>query len=145
MVGNVATLSEHEKSDLVSIVITKATDYFRHFDYFSYEPKKDILTKELVAEFINRLLSDFLQKGNENIKFDDRYIVGKLINVLDSYDDSLEIIDFLSEELTGYPTSGFFGREFNNELITIFQTMRPQLIDLYKKLDQDDYYDWFEK
>lgn len=72
-------------------------------------------------------------------------IVGKLINVLSSYDESLKVLDFLSEELTGYPTSGFFGREFNNELITIFQSMRPKLIELYQKLDQDDYYDWFEK
>lgn len=145
LVGNISTLSAQEKSDLTSIIMTEAIDYFRHFDDFSYEPKKDSLTDELVSEFISRLLSDFLEKGKENIKFDDQYIVGKLINVLSSYDESLKVLDILSEELTGYSSSGFFGREFNNELITIFQSMRPKLIELYQKLDQDDYYDWFEK
>lgn len=54
-------------------------------------------------------------------------------------------VHFFKKGLTRHSTSGFFGREFNNELITIFQSVRPQLIDLYQKLDQDDYYDWFEK
>ncbi|HFE9851873.1 TPA: helix-turn-helix domain-containing protein [Enterococcus faecalis] len=144
-VGDISSLSENDKLDLTDIVITEAISYFRQFDDFSFEPKKDILTEKMIDEFIDSLVSSYMKKGKENIKFEDQYIVGKLINILASYDDSIEMIDFISENLTGYQTSGFFGRGYNNELITIFQSMRPQLIKLYKKIDQEDYYDWFEK
>jgi hypothetical protein len=48
----------------------------------------------------------------------------------------------LSKELTGKYFSTFFG---GNELIQVFQSLRPELLKLYAETTFDDYYDWFEK
>lgn len=68
--------------------------------------------------------------------------MGKLINVLADEDETEKLISVLSRELTEKHFSTFFGE---NELIRVFQSLRPELLKPYAETTDDEYYDWFEK
>ena len=68
--------------------------------------------------------------------------MGKLINILADYQKTGELINQLSEELTNKSFSGRFGGE---ELIEVFETLRPALIRIYRKVSTDELGDWFRE
>lgn len=106
-------------------------DTTRDFDYGDTE-------KIMMA--IEKYYEGFLKE--KGISFDDNYVVGKLINILSDDSDTEKLISDLSEELTGKKFSSFFG---GTELISAFQSLRPELLKIYAEKTYDDYYDWFEK
>lgn len=106
-------------------------DTTRDFDYGDTE-------KIMMA--IEKYYEGFLKE--KGISFDDNYVVGKLINILADDSDTEKLISDLSEELTGKKFSSFFG---GTELISAFQSLRPELLKIYAEKTYDDYYDWFEK
>lgn len=78
----------------------------------------------------------------EELSFDDGYLVGKLINILADNNKTEQLISSLSGELTGKRFSNVFG---GDELISAFQSIRPELLKRYAEKTYEDYYDWFEK
>lgn len=73
--------------------------------------------------------------------FEERYVIGKLINILSDDEETSELINQLSQELTDKTFTASFGGE---ELIKPIQTLRPTLIKLYGKVSSDELEDWFE-
>ena len=97
--------------------------------------KKDDMikvVKEEVAKF------DFFA----NSKFEDKYLIGKLINILSDNQQTIQLLNHLSKELTDRTFTGLFGGE---ELVETIQTLRPGLINLSNKISDDQLEDWFEK
>ena len=78
----------------------------------------------------------------KKIEFDNKYLVGNLINILNDNKETENLISTLSLLLTSKSFSTFFG---GNELIEIFQSIRPALIQLYNEKSTYDFYEWFEK
>lgn len=100
---------------------------------FNYEKKAEMI--KMIQQEVDKY--DFFTDNN----FDDRYLVGKLINILADKHETGELINRLSEELTNKSFSGRFGGE---ELIQIFQTLRLALINLYGKVNLDEIENWFK-
>lgn len=99
---------------------------------FNYE-KKDDMTK-IVTREVDKY--DFIANSN----FEDRYLVGKQINILADQQKTVELINVLSEELTNKSFYGRFGRE---ELIAAFETFCLVLIRIYSKVSTDELEEWF--
>lgn len=78
---------------------------------------------------------------DEIISFDDTYLVGKLINILNDDEETANLIRILSAHFTGMD---FLHAEDSQELMDIVQSLRPALIGLYAKKSQNDFHDWFE-
>ena len=74
--------------------------------------------------------------------FDDRYLIGKLINTLANNQETTQLINKLSQEMTDMSFTGMFGGE---ELVKTIQTLRPALIKLYSVVSTDQLEDWFEE
>ena len=101
---------------------------------FNYEKKDDMI--KLVKQEVEKY--DFFADSN----FEDRYLVGKLINILADQQKTGELINHLSEELTDKTFTGLFGGE---ELIKVIQMLRPALINLYGKIGTDQLEEWFRE
>ena len=99
-----------------------------------YEDKEEI--KKMIEDYYNENIKD------RNISFDEDYLVGKLINILNDNNKTIDLIHELWTSLTDKHFNGLFG---GKELITLFQSMRPALIKIYAENIDDDFYDWFEK
>lgn len=101
---------------------------------FNYGDKDTMikLVKEEVSKF------DF----SSDSTFEERYLIGKLINILADNQQTVQLINGLSEELTDKPFTGMFGGE---ELVETIQTLRPTLIKLYGEVSADQVEDWFGK
>jgi len=93
---------------------------------------------------IRSLISDYYEKNikDKAISFNDHYLVGNLINILNDDSKTESLISDLSSILTKKNFSTFFG---GKELVEIIQTIRPDLIKLYAEKTDEDFYDWFEK
>jgi transcriptional regulator with XRE-family HTH domain len=93
---------------------------------------------------IENMAKKYIQdiKKDNPITFNDYYLIGKLINILNDNRKTEHMISDLSQMLTDKHFSSFFG---GGELIKIFQSMRPALIKLYAEKSDDDMYEWFEK
>ncbi len=74
--------------------------------------------------------------------FDERYLIGKLINTLASDQETIPLINMLSQKLTNKSFTGMFGGE---ELIKVIQLLRPALIKLYSEVSVNELADWFEE
>ncbi|OJG83684.1 transcriptional regulator [Enterococcus ratti] len=96
--------------------------------------------RDKIEEMAKKYIQDI--KKEEPITFNDYYLIGKLINILNDNRETEYMISDLSLMLTEKHFSSFFGGE---ELIEIFQAMRPALIKLYAEKSDDEMYDWFEK
>ncbi len=127
-------LDSKQKEEAVIFVSTEIYGYFSISQDITYGERNKI--QEFVKDNFERNIKD------KNISFDDGYLVGKLINVLDDPKKTEEIISILSKALTNKEFSSFFG---GYEFIEVFQAMRPALMKLYAEKDFEDYYDWFEK
>ena len=127
-------LSKQKKDDAVTVITSGIIEYMDVAGEFNYEKKDDMIkvVKEEVAKF------DFFADSN----FEDRYLVGKLINILADQQKTSKLINHLSEELTDKAFIGLFGGE---ELVETIQTLRPALINLSNKISTDQLEDWFEK
>lgn len=79
---------------------------------FNYGDKDTMikLVKEEVAKF------DFFS----NSTFEERYLIGKLINILSDNQQTVQLINNLSGELTDKSFTGMFGGE---ELVETIQTL----------------------
>jgi len=62
--------------------------------------------------------------------------------VLDDDEATGKMISELSQELTDKPFCTLFGGE---ELVEIFQSMRPALMKLYAEKTPDEVHEWFEQ
>lgn len=126
-------LSDAKKDEAITVITSDIIEYMDVAGEFNYEDKDD-MTK-IVTREVDKY--DFFADSN----FEDRYLVGKLINILADQQKTGELINRLSEELTSKTFSGRFGGE---ELIASIQTLRPALIKLYTEVPVDELADWFE-
>lgn len=130
----VQSLTETEKNDALIIVYTEVIDYVEMSGEIKYGDKEEIV--ELVNQSIKNL------DRNPKIEFSEKYLIGKLVNVLNDDRKTEKMISDLSEIMTEKPFSTFFG---GKELVEIFQAMRPALMKLYAETSVDEVYEWFEK
>lgn len=126
-------LSKQKKDEAVTVITSGIIEYMDVAGEFNYEKKDDMI--KLVKQEVDKY--DFFEDSN----FEDRYLVGKLINILADQQKTGELINRLSEELTNKSFSGLFGGE---ELIEAFETLRPVLIRIYSNSSTDELEDWFK-
>jgi len=126
-------LSKQKKDEAVTVITSGILEYMDVAGEFNYEDKKTMkhLVKTEVASF------DFFTDQ----VFEKRYVIGKLINILSDDEETSELINQLSQELTA---KTFTTRVGGEGLIKAIQTVRPALIKLYEKVSSDDLEDWFE-
>jgi transcriptional regulator with XRE-family HTH domain len=129
----VQSLTETEKNDALIIVYTEVIDYVEMSGEIKYGDIEEIV--ELVNQSIKNL------DRNPKIEFSEEYLIGKLVNVLNDDRKTEKMISDLSEIMTGKPFSTFFGGQ---ELVEIFQAMRPALMKLYSEKSRDQLYEWFK-
>ena len=80
---------------------------------------------------------------DKDISFNEEYLVGKLINILDNDEQTVDLISALSAGITG---KGDLNTQFSGRaLVDVFQAMRPTLIKLYTENTRDIFYEWFDK
>jgi transcriptional regulator with XRE-family HTH domain len=127
-------LSKQKKDEAVTVITSGIIEYMNVAGEFNYEKKDDMIkvVKEEVAKF------DFFADS----KFEDKYLIGKLINILSDNQQTIQLLNHLSKELTDRTFTGLFGGE---ELVETIQTLRPGLINLSNKISDDQLEDWFEK
>lgn len=126
-------ITKQKREEAVTVITSGIIEYMDVAGEFNYEKKDDMLN------MVNREVDkyDFFVDSN----FEDRYLVGQLINILADQQKTVELINRLSEELTKKSFSGRFGGE---ELIEAFETLRPALIRIYNKVSTDELEDWFK-
>ncbi|EAD7633242.1 Cro/Cl family transcriptional regulator [Listeria monocytogenes] len=127
-------LSEKEREDAVILISSEIIDYMNVSGDIAYGEKAKVV--HMVEESINKL------NVKQGIHFQEQYLVGKLINLLSTEEDTEQFISTLSKVFTDKHFSTQFGGE---ELMEIFQSMRPALMKLYRDTPSDVFYDWFEK
>ncbi|WEV60727.1 Cro/Cl family transcriptional regulator [Streptococcaceae bacterium ESL0729] len=125
-------LLQAKKDEAILVITTNIFEFMDVAGEFNYGDKDTMikLIKEEVAKF------DFSSNGI----FEDQYLIGKLINILADNQQTGQLINNLSEELTDKSFTGMFGGE---ELIETIQTLRPALIKLYGEVSADQVEDWF--
>lgn len=96
--------------------------------------------KNKIVELVNQTLEN-LDK-NPKIEFSEEYLIGKLVNVLNDDRKTEKMISDISEIMIGKSFSTFFGGQ---ELVEIFQTMRPAVVKLYAEKSVDEINEWFKK
>ncbi|RGW12452.1 helix-turn-helix domain-containing protein [Enterococcus asini] len=126
-------LSNAKKDEAVLVITSGILEYMDVAGEFNYEDKETMgkLVKTEIAKF--NFYADRV--------FDERYLIGKLINVLANNQETVQMINRLSQELTDKPFTNIFGGE---ELIKTIQTLRPALIKLYEEVGSDELEDWFK-
>ena len=127
-------LSNAKKDEAVLVITSGILEYMDVAGEFNYEDKETMgkLVKTEIAKF------DFYADR----VFDERYLIGKLINTLANNQKTTQLINKLAQEMTDMSFTGMFGGE---ELIETFQTLRPALIKLYSEVSADQLEDWFEE
>ena len=127
-------LSEKAKEEVVIIISSGIMDYIDMSGEIAYGDK------DKVVHMVIEALKTFNVK--RDLKFQEQYLVGKLINILGTEEDTEQFISSLSMIFTDKHFSTQFGGE---ELVEIFQSMRPALIKLYRDKTPDEFYEWFDK
>ena len=127
-------LSDAKKDEAILVITSRILEYMDVAGEFNYEDKETMgkLVKIEIAKF------DFYADR----VFDERYLIGKLINTLANNQKTTQLINKLAQEMTDMSFTGMFGGE---ELIETFQTLRPALIKLYSEVSADQLEDWFEE
>lgn len=126
-------LNPAKKEELTILVAQKAFDYVWDIEPLKYGDRR-------ILQIVQNMLEQV--EVEEDIKYNDGFLVGKLIDILDDNEETEDIIRLLSKALTQKGFSTFFG---GKELVEILQSIRPALIELYAEKDENDFYDWFEK
>lgn len=127
-------LSKQKKDETVTVITCGIIENMDVAGEFNYEDKDDMI--KIVTRKVDKY--DFFSDSN----FEDRYLLGKLINILADQQKTVKLINHLSEELTDKAFTELFGGE---ELVETIQTLRPALINLSNKISADQLEDWFEK
>ncbi|MCO5447801.1 helix-turn-helix domain-containing protein [Enterococcus faecalis] len=127
-------LTDKEKEDTTAIVIADVVSYSEMSGDINYGDK------EAVVRSIDSSLNNIDKRGK--IEFSEEYVIGKLINMLNDDQETESMISELSLRMTGKMFSTQYG---GNELVEIFQLMRPALMKLYSEKTRDEIYEWFEK
>lgn len=116
-------LAKQKKDEAVTVITSEIFEYMDVAGEFNYEDKDDMIN--IVTREVNKY--DFFADSN----FEDRYLLGKLINILADQQKTVEHINIFSEELTNKYFSGRFGVE---KLIEAFEKLYPALIRIYSKV-----------
>lgn len=127
-------LTDKEKEEAAVIIASDTNDFIEMSGEIKFGEKERIIA------MVEAGIDNFERKGK--IEFSEVYLIGKLINVLDDDKATEKMISDLSQDMTDKPFSTFFGGE---ELVEIFQAMRPALMKLYAEKTPDEIYEWFEK
>ncbi|EJE4080746.1 helix-turn-helix domain-containing protein [Enterococcus gallinarum] len=127
-------LSDAKKDEAIIVITSEILEYMDVAGEFNYEDKEAMV--KLVKAEIDKF--DFYTDR----VFDDRYLIGKLINTLANNQETTQLINKLSQEMTDMSFTGMFGGE---ELVKTIQTLRPALIKLYSVVSTDQLEDWFEE
>ncbi|MFC4772279.1 helix-turn-helix domain-containing protein [Enterococcus hermanniensis] len=126
-------LTDKEKEEATVIIASDTNDFIQ----MSGEIK--LGEKEKIVEMLKGGIDNLDRKGA--IEFSEQYLIGKLINMLGDDEATKEMISDLSQDMTDKSFSTLFSGE---ELVEIFQAMRPALMKLYAEKTPDDVYKWFE-
>lgn len=126
-----------QKEEVTSLVMHELYDTFNAIGYYEYGDEQPI--QDDIKLFYNQR---FQRNDPNNLPPEDGYLVSRLITILKDDEQTSFLIEFLSKALTDH---GFSPERTDKELIQIFQSMRPKLIEIHAHSTHDDYYDWFEK
>lgn len=126
-------LTDKEKEE-AAVIIASDTN-----DFIEMSGKVKFGEKERIIAMVEAGIDNFERKGT--IEFSEAYLIGKLINVLNDEKETEKMISDLSQDMTDKPFSTYFGGE---ELVEIFQSMRPALMKLYAEKTPDEVYEWFK-
>lgn len=127
-------INNKEKKEIEILISTEIINSINTLHNINYGEDSKIIS------FTNQYLKNLNTK--KKLEFDNNYLIGNLINILDNNKETENLINNMSLLLTSKNFSTFFG---GNELIEIFQSMRPALIKLYTEKSNYDFYEWFEK
>lgn len=127
-------LTDKEKEETAAIIALDTNDFVEMSGEIKFGERDKII--KMVSNSIDNLAL------NGNIEFPEEYLIGKLINVLDDDKATERIISDLSQVLTAKPFCTLYGGE---ELVRIFQSMRPKLMKLYVEKTPNEISGWFEK
>ena len=127
-------LTDKEKEE-ISILIASDTN-----DFIEMSGEIKFGEKDKIIKMVNNSIDNLARKGS--FEFSEEYLIGKLINMLDDDNATERIISDLSQDLTAKSFCSLFGGE---ELVQIFQSIRPALIELYAEKTPDEFYEWFSK
>ncbi|BCA85133.1 transcriptional regulator [Enterococcus saigonensis] len=127
-------LSRQRKDEAVTVITNGIIEYMDVAGEFNYEKKDDMI--KLVKQEVDKY--DFFANSN----FENKYLIGNLINILSDNQQTVHLLNHLSEELTGRTFTGLFGGE---ELVETVQMLRPALIKLYGEVSGNQVENWFGK
>lgn len=126
-------LSKVDCSELVELTVREVYE-----GYIFSGTRRDI-TKETLKRDTQSFIDSTLSNGTLKLNYNDDTLLGKLINVLDDEEETLNLISILSTELIDKP---FIAFKSGNELIEAFQSLRPKLIELYLENHDEEFEDW---
>lgn len=127
-------VTDKEKEETAAIIALDTNDFVEMSGEIKFGERDKII--KMVSNSIDNLAL------NGNIEFPEEYLIGKLINVLDDDKATERIISDLSQVLTAKSFCTLYGGE---ELVRIFQSMRPKLMKLYVEKTPNEISGWFEK
>lgn len=134
-IAQYSTLEAKKQEEAVCLISAEIYEAFFEMSDFQYGDREEI--EKSVKLFYERDVKDKV------ITFSDEYLIGSLINILGDDRYTADLISYLSIQLTGKGRLNvMFGGE---EVIKVFQALRPMLIKLYTEHGNEAFYDWFEK
>ena len=125
-------LDKTKREEAIIIISGELYNIYRDFWPFEYGDE------EAINNMIETLCEENIKE--EKILVSDNYLPGKLINILESDEETNRLIELLSNILTNqtyHPTA------LNRELTNILQTMRPALLKLYMEVGELEMSTWF--
>ncbi|MFS1229193.1 helix-turn-helix domain-containing protein [Enterococcus lactis] len=127
-------LTDKEKEEAAIIIASDTNDFIEVSGEIKFGEKYKII------KMVNNSIDSLAGKGS--IEFSEEYLIGKLINVLDDDKATERMISDLSQDLMAKPFCTLFGGE---ELVRIFQSIRPKLMKLYLEKTPDEISEWFDR
>ncbi|MBM1154032.1 XRE family transcriptional regulator [Enterococcus durans] len=127
-------LTDKEKEEAAIIIASDTNDFIKVSGEIKFGEKDKII------KMVNNSIDSLAGKGS--IEFSEEYLIGKLINVLDDDKATERMISDLSQDLMAKPFCTLFGGE---ELVRIFQSIRPKLMKLYLEKRPDEISEWFDR
>ncbi|MGV4330554.1 hypothetical protein ACPOUV_07450 [Streptococcus thermophilus] len=100
---------------------------------------KNLTSETIVSEVqdvSDELIKSDIPANSSPVQYDDSFLLGRLINILEDSQKTLRLLYNLSFELTNMPFSQLHE---GYELVDIIQSIRPKLIELYNQTNYDDW------
>jgi len=123
-----------KKDESIIVITTNIFEFMDAAGEFNYGDKETMIN--MVKDEVDKFYF------SSDSTFEERYLIGKLINILADNQQTVQLINCVSEELTDKPFTGMLGVE---NLVETRQTLRPALIKLYGEVSAYMVEDWFEK